>query len=92
MHAEPVPAFAAIRTTLESLDAALYDGTVPFEATHKRTLAMTDATAHAVVARLGRLPELMALNLANAIKAANRHDVLAARELILATLEEAAAR
>ncbi len=91
MHADPAFAFKAIRSTLKSLDAELYDIAIAFEATHARILSMTDAAANAVVAKLGRLPEPLARQLANAVRAANRRDLLAAREFILEALDEAAA-
>ncbi len=92
MSADPALAFKAIRAVLKRLDAELYDEHVPFEGTHRRMISMSDAAANAVVAKLGHLPEPLARRLAQAVQAANRHDLLAAREFILETLDEAAAR
>ena len=90
MIADPALAFKAIRTVLKCLDAELYDDSIPFEETHRRMISVSEAAAHAVVSKLGGLPEPLARRLALAVRAANRRDLLAAREFILEALDEAA--
>ena len=79
-----------VRAILSQLDAELYDEAIPFEATARRMIAVSETVAEMIAANVTRRPERALKKLARSVGAVYRRDLLAAREFILEALDAAA--